>query len=114
VLDVRDEKLLVLLLVVEAEHDEPIRGMIRVLVDLGEEGAHRLIDMGAIFEDFAHGGSRHEPAHRSTVALAGLHVVRIEEKGVARIRRHVLGRVRAEDERLEETSSCARDATWWG
>src|SRR5665213_2795041 len=102
VLDVRDEQLLMLLLVMESEHDERIRRMILILVDLAEERAHRFIDMSAILEDFAHRRSRHEPAHRATVALAGLHVVGIEEKRVPRIRRYVLGRVRTEDERLEE------------
>ena len=73
-----------------------------VAADAEHELAHCLVHVRAILEHLAHGRARDEPAHRATVPLARLHVVRVEQIRVSRIRRHIFRRMRAEDERLEE------------
>ena len=76
--------------------------------------AHRVVHVRAILEHLAHRGPRDEPALRATVTLARLHVVRVEQERVPRIRRDVLGRVRRRVRTSRRTSSCARGATWSG
>jgi hypothetical protein len=102
VLDVRDEQLLVLLLVVQPELDERVRGVLRVVGDPPHEPAHARVDVRTVGIDLRDRRARDEPALRTAVPLAGLHVVRVEQERVARVERHVPGVVRAEDERLEE------------
>ena len=102
VLDVGEHQLLVLLLVVQPELDHRQRRMIRVVADALDQRLQRAVDVRAVREHLGDRGPRDETALRATVTLARLHVVRVEEERVLRVRRDV-GRVeRREHERLEE------------
>ena len=56
----------------------------------------------AVREHLAHRGAGNQSASGAAVALARLHVVRVEKVGVSFIQRLVVGVVRAQDERLEK------------
>jgi hypothetical protein len=102
VLDVGDQELLVLLLVVQPDGDQRLQAPEQLLVGALEELGHPLVHVAAVGEDLRHRGARDVAALRAAVALPRLHVVRVEEEGVDRVQRPVAGRVRLQDEGLEE------------
>jgi hypothetical protein len=89
VLDVHQQQLLVLLLVVQPQLDERGRRVRRVAAHAVEQPRHRVVHVRPVGEHLADRRARGEPALRPAVALAGLHVVRVEQVGVARVGRRV-------------------------
>src|SRR6185437_15527527 len=103
VLDVRDDELLMLLLVIEAKrHQRAQLGVAIAFVQPLEQRHHRAVHVRAVLVDVRHGRSRDEAALRAAMALARLHIVRVEQVGVARIQRLIPRHVRRENEGLEE------------
>ncbi len=102
VLDVREQQLLVLLLVVQAERDEAMRRVLQVAADAAEESRHRRVDLIAVVEHLLQRGPGGEPALGAAVPLAGLHVIGVEEERVARVGGAVGRVVVGQHERLEE------------
>ena len=74
-----------LLLVMQPELNERVRGMLRVVAHALQKIAHRFVHVGAILEHFANRGPRDEPALGAAMALTCLHVIRIEQIRVPRI-----------------------------
>src|SRR6185503_19107720 len=95
-LDVGEQELLMLLLVMKSERDRV------VLIEVLEKLEHVLVDITAILEYLLDGRSSHETALRTTVSLASLNVVRVEEVRVPRIERHIMRIPLPQNERLEK------------
>ena len=102
VFEVRQQKLLVLLLVVQAEFEERgDRGDCSLAGSL-QQGEHPLVDHPAVGVHLGDGRPRQEPAGRPRPPVADRVVVRVEQKAVERVERPKVRRVGREDERLEE------------
>ena len=99
VLDVREQQLLVLLLVVEPQLDQcpHVVGQIAV-----QEPFHGLVHRFPVAPDLRHGRARQVASPCPAVALSGLHVVRVEEERVGRVVELVPRQVGHEEKRLEE------------
>ena len=86
VLDVHQQQLLVLLLVVEAERDQPgFFGVTGV-----DQCVHRVVDMGAVPRDVGDGRSRQQSALRTRMPGPDGFVVRVEEVRVRGVERLVV------------------------
>ena len=99
-LGVRQQQLLVLLLVVEAELDDG--GKLCVVGAGREEIEHRLVDTGTIIMNLRECGSAQIAALGARVHVADRVVVRVEYPLVAIVDGRVTGLPRAENEALEE------------
>ena len=102
VLDVHEQQLLVLLLVVQAEHGQ--RGEVgpRVGVAAIDQLLHRGIDVGAVARDLLDGRAREQAPLRSRMTRTDGLVVRVEEVPEVGIEDVVPGERGLEEERLEE------------
>src|SRR5690606_14330660 len=103
VLDVRQDQLLMLLLVMEAHLDERasllhLRGRLAML----EKTRDRLVDVPAIGAHLIDGGPRQSAPPSSLELRAEALVVGIEEAPVAGVKRLIVPNVTFENERLEE------------
>ena len=97
--DVREDQLLVLLLVVQAQCEQ--RG------ELGayrprEEAGDCLVDAQAVALDLVETGPGHQPARAARHALADGVIIGVEQGAIARVELRVSGQMRDEEERLEE------------
>jgi hypothetical protein len=102
VLDVRHEQFLMLLLVVQADLDQRTERRHELGVGRRQQLLHVVVHVGAVVVHLLHRGARDVAALVAAVALARLDVVRVEQVGVLLVKRRIVGRVLAEDERLEE------------
>src|SRR3954447_23125995 len=99
--DVGEQKLLVLLLVIDADLNEPchLPGGIDAAC---EERVQALIDMRAVGENLGIGGPRQERAFRPRLPLALAFVIRIEAEIEFRVENPVARQMMLQDESLEE------------
>ena len=102
VLQVGQEQLLVLLLVVQAEHDQRPENALQAAVGTVEQRAHPRVDRLAIPVDLGDRRASEQPAFAPRDPLADRVVVGIEQETIFRWGDPVAGRGRLDDERLEE------------
>ena len=98
-LHVREDQLLVLLLVVQAELDQPREPLLAAFFDEREQ---RLVDVLPIADHLLQRGPRKHAALGARVACADRVVVRVEEHAEGGIEHPVAAHAGLEDERLEE------------
>jgi hypothetical protein len=82
VLDVGEQKLLVLLLVVDAEGDEGLERFQQLGIGRLEQPLNGRVDVAAVVEYLGHCRARDVSALRPAVPLPRVHVVRVEEESV--------------------------------
>src|SRR5262249_22454336 len=100
VLDVREDQLLVLLLMVEADLDDLRDLGVPALPELTERARELRVDVRAIAIDLLDRGPGEEPSPGTAVAVAHGVVIRVEQVAIPRVIRR--DPQRREDERLEE------------
>src|SRR5690242_16951641 len=98
-LDVGEYEFLMLLLVMEAQGNAIGNATV---VQLGNKSLQRIVDKVAIFENLARCRPRQHSAPGTRMPRAERLIVRIEEKVVALVERTIAGRVRQQDNALEE------------
>ena len=97
VLEVGHQQLLVLLLVVQAEHDQRRDALEQLVVGGLEQVEHVLVDVGAVAVDVGDRRARDQAALGAAVPFADGVVVRVEQVRVLRVERLVAGHVRARE-----------------
>ena len=100
--DVGEHQLLVLLLVIEADLDEGRHARKGLGVGAVDETQHRGVDMGAIVADLGDGGAGDQPALRPRMPRPGADIIGIVQEGETLIEDRMLGRMRGQNELLEE------------
>lgn len=99
-LDVGEQKLLVLLLVVQSKHDE-LNG-VGITLPLRDKALHVVVDMVAVCEHFSNRGARQQTALGSPVHFADLVIIGIEQEPEDRVELPVACEALAQQEILEE------------
>jgi len=102
VLDVRQDQLLVLLLMVDPKLDDECEIFHLPLGAVGEKALHPTIDVASVVEHLVHRRPRESSPLRLRVAIAGTVIVRIENVGVASIDRGIARQPSAQYEGFKE------------
>ena len=112
--DVREDQLLVLLLVVDAELDQLGHGRLPLRYPALEQRLERRIDMPAIAQHFFQRGAREQPALGARLPRSRGLVVGIEAVGETLIEGAKARQMRLAARTSRRTRWCAPGATWWG